>query len=46
MTYKIIGDSCLDLTSELKRDPHFQTVPLILQVGRTTVVDDEKVAQW
>ena len=25
MTYKIIGDSCLDLTSELKRDPHFQT---------------------
>ena len=32
MTYKIIGDSCLDLTSELKRDPHFQTVPLILQV--------------
>lgn len=45
MTYKIIGDSCLDLTSELKRDPHFQTVPLILQVGRTTVVDDENFDQ-
>ena len=33
MTYKIIGDSCTDLTWELKRDSHFQTVPLTLQVG-------------
>ncbi len=45
MTYKIIGDSCLDLTAELKRDPHFQTVPLSLQVGRTTVMDDETFDQ-
>jgi len=24
MTYKIIGDSCLDLTDELKKDARFQ----------------------
>lgn len=45
MTYKIIGDSCLDLTKELKKDPHFQTVPLTLQVGQVTVVDDEQFDQ-
>lgn len=37
MTYKIIGDSCLDLTEELKRDPRFQMVPLTLQVGAAQV---------
>ncbi len=35
MTYKIIGDSCL----------HFQTIPLTLQVGQTTVIDDESFNQ-
>ena len=29
MLYKIIGDSCMDLTEELKLDPHFQMIPLI-----------------
>ena len=28
MLYKIIGDSCMDLTEELKLDPHFQMIPL------------------
>ncbi|MDO4330302.1 MAG: DegV family protein [Lachnospiraceae bacterium] len=45
MTYKIIGDSCLDLTAELKKDPHFQIIPLTLQVGQTTVIDDETFDQ-
>ncbi len=45
MTYKIIGDSCLDLTAELKKDPHYQIVPLTLQVGQTTVIDDETFDQ-
>lgn len=45
MTYKIIGDSCLDLTAELKKDPHFQIVPLTLQVGQATVIDDETFDQ-
>lgn len=45
MTYKIIGDSCLDLTEELKKDSHFQKVPLTLQVGDVTVIDDETFDQ-
>lgn len=40
MTYKIIGDSCMDLTEELKADPHFQIIPLTLQVDEVQVVDD------
>ena len=43
--YKIIGDSCLDLTEELKGDRHFQMIPLTLQVGETHVVDDETFDQ-
>lgn len=45
MTYKIIGDSCLDLTEELKKDSRFQMIPLTLQVGSATVVDDETFDQ-
>ena len=45
MTYKIIGDSCLDLTEEMKKDPRFQMVPLTLQVGNVHVVDDETFDQ-
>lgn len=40
MTYKIIGDSCLDLTKEMKKDPHFQMIPLTLQVGDAQILDD------
>lgn len=45
MTYKIIGDSCLDLTEEMKKDSRFQMIPLTLQVGNTHVVDDETFDQ-
>ena len=45
MTYKIIGDSCLDLTEELKKDPHFQMIPLTLMVGEQTFIDDETFNQ-
>ena len=45
MKYKIIGDSCLDLTEELKKDPHFQTIPLTLMVGEQTFIDDETFNQ-
>lgn len=45
MSYKIIGDSCLDLTDELKKDPRFMMVPLTLQVDDTTVIDDETFDQ-
>ena len=45
MSYKIIGDSCLDLTEELKKDPHFQMIPLTLQVDDVQVIDDETFDQ-
>lgn len=45
MTYKIIGDSCLDLTEGMKKDGRFQTVPLTLQVGERVVTDDETFDQ-
>ena len=45
MTYKIIGDSCLDLTAQMKQDSRFQMVPLTLQVGEAQVVDDETFDQ-
>lgn len=45
MTYKIIGDSCMDLTEELKKDPRFQMIPLTLQVDDVQVVDDETFNQ-
>ncbi len=45
MTYKIIGDSCLDLTEELKKDPHFQMIPLTLEVGDVHVRDNETFDQ-
>ena len=45
MTYKIIGDSCLDLTKELKQDPHFQMIPLTLMLEDKTIIDDETFNQ-
>ncbi|WP_124064855.1 DegV family protein [Clostridium sp. E02] len=45
MSYKIIGDSCTDLTPELKKDPHFQIVPLTLQIGDTQIIDDDTFDQ-
>ena len=45
MSYKIIGDSCLDLTADLKKDPHFQIIPLTLQVEHIQVIDDETFDQ-
>lgn len=45
MRYKIIGDSCLDLPQSLKNDPHFQIVPLTLQIDDTLIIDDETFDQ-
>ena len=45
MNYKIIGDSCCDYTPELKADPHFTIVPLTLEIGDYSVVDDEHFDQ-
>lgn len=45
MSYKIIGDSCLDLTDMMKKDPRFQMIPLTLQVDDHMVIDDETFDQ-
>jgi len=45
MNYKIIGDSCLDITAEMRKDSRFQLVPLTLQVDDTILIDDETFDQ-
>lgn len=45
MSYKIIGDSSMDLTEELKKDPHFQTIPFTMMVEDKSFVDDESFQQ-
>ncbi|SDY24618.1 DegV family protein [Lachnobacterium bovis] len=43
--YKIIIDSCGELTEELKKDGHFVNVPLELEIDGYHIVDDETFDQ-
>lgn len=45
MGYKIIGDSCTDLTKEMKEDKHIYLVPLSIQIGEKSVCDDASFNQ-
>lgn len=45
MSYKIIVDSCCDLTQEDRADGHFSVVPLTLIVGEQEMIDDETFNQ-
>lgn len=45
MTYKLLCDSCTDMTPELLADPHVVRIPLTIQVGPETVVDDDQFRQ-
>lgn len=45
MSYKIIVDSCTDLTDEMKADERIKVVPLTIHVGDTSVIDDETFDQ-
>ncbi len=45
MSYKIIGDSCTDLTKELKENPHISLVPLTLILDDVSIIDDETFDQ-
>ncbi len=45
MSYKIVIDSCGELTDELKRDPHYENVALELDVDDYHVMDDESFNQ-
>lgn len=42
MSYKIVVDSCCELPEKLKKDPHFQIVPLTLIVGETYEKPDDE----
>ena len=43
--YKIIIDSCGELTEEMQADGHFASVPLTLEVDEAIIVDDETFDQ-
>lgn len=45
MSYRIIGDSCTDLTREQKESGDYYLVPLTLEVGKDSFVDDETFDQ-
>ena len=45
MRYKIIIDSCGELTKEMKESGKFISVPLTLQVGEQEITDDETFHQ-
>lgn len=45
MRYKIIGDSCLDLTEELKKDSRFAMIPFTIMVEDKQFVDDDRFDQ-
>lgn len=44
-TYKIVVDSCCEIPEEIKKEICFEIVPLTLEVGDTTIVDDENFHQ-
>ena len=43
--YKIIVDSCGELTEEMKKDGHFVNVPLTLEIDGEHIIDDETFDQ-
>ena len=45
MSYKIVVDSCTDLTDSLKKDGRIEVIPLILQIGDYVTLDDESFDQ-
>jgi len=45
MSYKIVVDSCCELPEEYLNDPHFERVPLTLEVGDYCILDDESFQQ-
>ena len=45
MSYKIIIDSCGELTEEMKKSGNFETASLQIDVGGHHIVDDETFDQ-
>ncbi len=45
MSYKIVADSCCDLTDEMKGWSNLTVVPMVLQIGDYIIEDDESFNQ-
>ena len=45
MSFKIVVDSCCDLTGGMLRDGFFSSVPLTIRVGNETITDDASFDQ-
>ena len=45
MSYKIVVDSCCDLSAQMAQDPCFVRVPLTIRAGGSTFVDDSGLDQ-
>lgn len=45
MSYKIVVDSCCDLTADMKSWNNFEVVPLVLEIGDYRIFDDENFDQ-
>ena len=45
MSYKIVVDSCCDLTADMKKWDNLEVVPLTLQIGDYIIQDDESFNQ-
>ncbi len=45
MSYKIVVDSCTDLPKDMKKDPRIEVIPLILEIGSYTTLDDDNFDQ-
>ena len=45
MMYQLICDSCTDLPASMLQDSHVCKVPLTIQVGEDTFIDDESFQQ-
>ena len=45
MSYKVIIDSCGELTEEMKKSGHFETASLQIDVDGHHIVDDESFDQ-
>jgi len=45
MSFKVVIDSCGELTEEMKKSGHFVTASLTMQVGDYNIVDDESFDQ-
>lgn len=45
MSYKIVVDSCCELTEEMEKTGLFESIPFTIQVGDKFIVDDENFNQ-